>query len=45
MISCPTLKIGEAGGERRSRWHNRPRCREPKKSPAGSVTSTCGTKK
>src|SRR5215467_15270338 len=30
-ISCPTLKIGEAGGERRSRGHNRPRCREPEK--------------
>ena len=34
LISCPTLKIGEAAGERRSRWHNRPRCREPKKLPA-----------
>src|SRR3981189_815039 len=31
LIACPTLKIGEAAGERRSRWHNGPRCREPKK--------------
>ena len=35
LISCPALKIGEAAGERRSRWHNRPRCREPKKVSVG----------
>ena len=31
LISCPALKIGETGGERRSRRHDRPRCGEPQK--------------
>src|SRR5215469_12907337 len=32
-IAYPALKIGEAGREGRSGWHDGPRCREPKKIP------------